>query len=168
MYNTQSLLKKLKIDGLKYTIYEHQALFSVKDSRENRGSIQGSHTKNLFLKNKKNEFFLFSCNEKTEINLKMLSKSLALGNISFAKHDHLYQYLGVKPGSVSPFGLLNDIENKVKFFLDSSLLREIMINFHPLINTSTLSIDIHSFIKFLNSNKKNVNIFDFNNYSLIY
>ena len=167
MYKKNDLLKKLKNDNLNFTIYDHQALFSVKDSREKRGSIKGSHTKNLFLKNKKQDFFLFSCNEKTQIDLKRLSKILLLGNISFAKEDHLYKYLGVEPGSVTPFGLLNDIENKVKFFLDSSLFDEIIVNFHPLINTSTIGINIHSFVKFLNSNKKDVNIFDFNNYTLI-
>jgi len=168
MYTKHDLLEKLKNDGLDYTIYDHEPLFSVADSVKKRGIIEGAHTKNLFLKNKKNEFFLFSCNEKTQIDLKKLSKAASLGNISFAKEEHLYKYLGVSAGSVTPFGILNDLENKVKFFLDNSLLKETRVNFHPLVNTSTLGLDVVNFVNFLNSNKKKVNIFDFNKYALIW
>ena len=71
------------------------------------------------------------------------------------------------PGSVTPFGLLNDMENKVKFYLDSQFLKEDFMNFHPLTNTSTINLKTDDFMNFLSENKKKVNIFDFINYSII-
>jgi Ala-tRNA(Pro) deacylase len=167
MLNKNELLEKLTKSNFKYIIKEHEPLFTVKDSIKNRGQISGGHSKNLFLKNKKNHFFLFSCLEKTKIELKKLSKSLNIGNISFAKETDLYDLLGVLPGSVTPFGLLNDTQKKVTFYLDSGFLSYKTINFHPLRNTETVNMSVSNFIDFLIENKKKVNIFDFNNYSLI-
>src|SRR6056300_1458970 len=103
MYNSSELIELLK----KYKIeaHQHDALFTVEDSRKLRGKIGGAHTKNLFLKNKKNNFFLLSCEEADKIDLKKISKSLELGYISFAKEEYLAKYLKIKPGSVSPFAL---------------------------------------------------------------
>ena len=78
---------------------------------------------------------------------------------------YLY-YLGVKPGAVTPFGLLND-KNKVVFLFDNKFFKNQIVNFHPLTNTSTIGMKINDFINFLVENKKKVNIYDFNNYSLI-
>jgi Ala-tRNA(Pro) deacylase len=167
MLTKENLLNKLKNSGYNFSIYEHEALYSVEDSIGKRGLIHGSHSKNLFLKNKKNQFYLFSCLEEASINLKKLSNSLGLGNISFAKESYLLNYLGVKPGSVTPFGLLNDLDNKVSFYFDSSFLKNKTINFHPLVNTSTINLKTDDFINFLIENNKNVNIFDFNEYSII-
>ena len=108
-----SMLEKYD-NGL--VVNKHEALFTVEDSKKLRGKIKGAHSKNLFLKNKKNNFFLISCEENSEINLKKISKSLNLGNVSFAKKEYLDSYLGIKPGSVSPFALLNDKKNLVSFF----------------------------------------------------
>ena len=163
----KTLLEKLDNFTKKYTLYEHEAYFTVKDSSDKREGIKGAHTKNLFLKNKKNQFFLFSCLEKTEINLKKISKSLKLGNISFANEVYLNKFLGILPGSVTPFALLNDSENIVNFYLDSNILAFENVNFHPLVNTSTVNLDTNDLINFLIENKKKVNIYDFNNYSHI-
>ena len=167
MIRKTELLEKINAKGYIFQIHKHEALFTVEDSIHKRGFIKGAHTKNLFLKNKKNKFFLFSCIENTKIDLKKISKSLSLGNISFAKDQYLYSYLGVLPGSVTPFGLLNDKENEVEFYLDKNFLTEKTVNFHPLVNTLTLSLNLSDFINFLIENKKKVNIFDFDNYSLI-
>jgi Ala-tRNA(Pro) deacylase len=163
----KTLLEKLNSFTNNYTLYEHEAYFTVRDSSVKRGKIKGAHTKNLFLKNKKNHFFLFSCLEKTEINLKKLSKSLTLGNISFANEVHLNKLLGVSPGSVTPFALLNDLENAVNFYLDKNIIKYDSVNFHPLINTSTVNLSTNDLINFLIENKKKVNIYDFDNYSHI-
>ena len=101
------------------------------------------------------------------MDLKKLSKSLVLGNLSFAKEADLKEYLNIAPGSVTPFGLLNDSENKVNFFLDNDLTQNDQVNFHPLENTATITIQIKDFINFLLENKKKVNIFDFKSYALI-
>ena len=167
MLKEDELIKAIQESGYKYKIHKHAPLHTVQDSVKLRGKIEGSHSKNLFLKNKKNQFFLFSCIENTNINIKKITKSLALGNISFANEDYLSLYLGVKPGAVTPFGLLNDIGNKVTFYFDSNFLKNQIVNFHPLTNTSTISMKIKDFINFLIENKKKVNIYDFTNYSLI-
>ena len=103
-----------------------------------------AHTKNLFLKNKKNNFFLFSCDENAKVDLKLFSKSIDAKNLSFANAEYLEQFLGIKPGSVSPFALLNDKDNVVEFYLDEKLFNSEIINFHPLINTTTISIKLQS------------------------
>ena len=167
MLKESELIKAIQESGYSYKIHKHAALHTVQDSVNLRGEIEGSHSKNLFLKNKKNQFYLFSCLENTRIDLKKISKFLKAGNISFANEKYLYEYLGVRPGSVTPFGLLNDKQNCVFFYLDKNFLNEKIVNFHPLINTSTLSLEINDFIKFLTKNNKKVNIFDFNKYSPI-
>jgi len=166
-FDKNNLLVYLNNKNIPYVSHEHSPLFTVKESLEKRGDIDGAHSKNLFLKNKKNQFFLFSCLENTIIDLKKLSKSLQLGNISFAKEDSLYNLLIVNPGSVSPFGLLNDVENKVKFFLDIKFFSYKSVNFHPLINTHTINLNVKDLFNLLLENKKEVNILDFNEYSLI-
>ena len=167
MLEKKELLTKLNKGNYLYKLHRHEPLFTVADSLGKRGKIEGAHSKNLFLKNKQNKFFLFSCLETTKIELKKLSKKLNLGTISFAREEYLKKYLGVLPGSVTPFGLLNDMDQKVEFYLDKAFLSEKIVNFHPLINTSTLSLAVSDLISFLIENKKKVNIFDFNDYTLI-
>ena len=159
MLSKSQLINKLNDSKIKYELTEHEPLYTVKDSVEKRGTIYGSHSKNLFLKNKKNEFFLISCEESEEVDLKKISKELKLGNISFAKEEHLFRLLGIKPGSVSPFALINDIESKVSFFLEKKLHDEKFLNFHPLVNTFTITIETSEFIKFMIENNKKIHIF---------
>ena len=147
-------------------IHNHDPLFTVEDSENLRGEIEGAHTKNLFLKNKKNNFFLFSCVELQKIELKKLSTNLNIGNISFAKEKHLLKLLGVKPGAVTPFGLLNDINNQIEFYFDKNFFLEKTVNFHPLINTATINVQTQEFVNFLVENNKKVNIFNFDTYTL--
>tara|TARA_B110000003_G_scaffold249266_1_gene261499 strand:- start:13 stop:519 length:507 start_codon:yes stop_codon:yes gene_type:complete len=167
MLTSEELLLRLDKSDITYQVYNHPPLHTVEDSIKSRGLIKGAHSKNLFLKNKKNQFFLISCIENRKIDLKKISKSLNLGNTSFAKEEYLLKYLGVKPGSVTPFGLLNDTKGCVEFYLDSQFLENDMVNFHPLLNTSTISLKRDNFVKFLIENNKKVNIFNFTNYSLM-
>ena len=167
MINKEKLIEMLESQKIAYKIYNHIALHSVSDSIKLRGDIPGAHTKNLFLKNKKNNFFLFSCLEKTNIDLKELNKKLSLGNISFAKEKYLEEMLNVRPGAVTPYGLLNDKENKIKFFLDNQILSFEYVNFHPLDNRFTISILTTDFVNFLKKNSIFANIVDFDNYMII-
>ena len=159
MYNSLELIDLLKNKNCKFEIHQHDALFTVEDSKNLRGKIGGAHTKNLFLKNKKDEYFLLTCEETDKIELKKISKSLGFGNISFAKEERLDQYLKIKPGSVSPFALLNDEENKVEFYLERCLYESKYVNFHPLINTLTITIETERFVEFMIENKKKIHIF---------
>ena len=159
MLSSTTLIKLLKNKKFEIKIHHHMPLFTVNDSARLRGSIEGSHTKNLFLKNKKNKFFLISCDENDKVDIKKISKKLNLGNISFAKEEYLVKYLCVKPGSVSPFSLLNDNDNLVTFYLEKKLYESKIINFHPFINTMTITINTNDFIKFMVENNKIINIF---------
>ena len=158
MYNSLELIKLLNKGKYKIEVHQHDALFTVEDSKKLRGKMNGAHSKNLFLKNKKNEFFLLSCEESDKIDLKKISKSLQLGNVSFAKQEYLEQYLKIKPGSVSPFALLND-NGFVNFYLEQTLYESKFVNFHPLINTSTITIETDRFIEFMIENNKKIHIF---------
>ena len=166
MINYEQLVTILRNENFIFNEYNHLPLHSVGDSQNLRGKIDGGHTKNLFLKNKKNELFLFSCHEETMINLKLLKQKLLLGNISFASEDYLTNYLGVKPGAVTPFGLLNDINNKIIFYLDEKLTHYETLNFHPLINTKTININTSHFLIFMKKNKKLVKIINFDTYTI--
>ena len=155
----EQFIKILKRGEYQFETHKHKALFTVEDSKNLRGKIDGAHSKNLFLKNKKNKFFLLSCEEADKIDLKEISKSLKLGNISFAKEEYLDQYLKIKPGSVSPFALLNDESGQVSFYLEQTLYESKFVNFHPLINTLTITIETHKFIEFMIENNKKIHIF---------
>ena len=159
MYNSLELIDLLKNRNYKFEIHQHDALFTVEDSKNLRGKIGGAHTKNLFLKNKKDEYFLLTCEETDKIELKKISKSLGFGNISFAKEERLDQYLKIKPGSVSPFALLNDENHIVNFYLEQTLYESKFVNFHPLINTFTITIETKRFIEFMIENNKIIHIF---------
>ena len=159
MYNSLELIELLKKENYEIKVHQHDALFTVEDSKKLRGEIDGVHSKNLFLKNKKNEFFLLSCEERDNIDLKKISKSLELGNVSFAKQEHLEHHLKVKPGSISPFALLNDSVGLVNFYLEQTLHDSKFVNFHPLINTFTITIKTDRFIEFMIENKKKIHIF---------
>ena len=158
-YNSLELIDLLKNKNCKFEIHQNDALFTVEDSKNLRGKIGGTHTKNLFLKNKKDEYFLLTCEETDKIELKKISKSLGFGNISFAKEERLDQYLKIKPGSVSPFALLNDESRIVNFYLEQTLYESDYVNFHPLINTLTITIETHHFIEFMIENNKKIHIF---------
>ena len=166
MIDKIKLLQLLDNKKINYKIFNHPPLHSVKDSINMRGSIEGAHTKNLFLKNKRDDFFLFSCLENTNIDLKLLKNNLHLGNISFAKANYLKEILHLNPGAVSPFGLLNDDDDRVSFFLDKKLTKYEIINFHPLENTSTISINLNNFLNLMYGYKKLVKFINFDNYEI--
>ena len=159
MYNSSELINLLKKENYNIDVHQHDPLFTVQDSKKLRGKINGAHCKNLFLKNKKNSFFLLTCEEADRIDLKKISKSLKLGNVSFANEGYLDQYLKIKPGSVSPFALLNDNEGNVNFYLEQALYGSRFVNFHPLINTLTITIETDKFIEFMIENNKKIHIF---------
>ncbi len=167
MLTKTDLFELLSVKNLNFQIHEHEPLFTVEDSENLRGEIKGAHTKNLFLKNKKNSFFLLSCDENAVVNLKQFSKSIEAKNLSFANAGYLERFLGIKPGSVSPFALLNDQNNIVEFYLDEKLYNSEIINFHPLINTSTITIKTSEIIKFLLENNKKIHIFSLDSYSIV-
>lgn len=144
------LLKVLDSMDIKVTTVEHPPLFTVKDSQMLRGQIAGGHTKNLFLKDKKNNFFLVTVAEDTRVDLKHLHKQIGGANrLSFGSAEKLMQYLGVLPGCVTAFAVVNDTQGMVKMVIDEALLENDTINCHPLVNTATSSIGRKDLLKFL-------------------
>lgn len=136
-----TLLDVLSELGFETKTVEHPPLFTVEDSVALRGEIAGGHTKNLFLKDKKGNVFLLTAEEDTIIDLKSLHRLLGCATrFSFGKPDLLEELLGVQPGAVTAFGLINDRESRVSFALDRRLLRHDIINCHPLVNDATTSI----------------------------
>lgn len=136
--------------GISVTTKDHPALFTVADSQSLRGEIPGGHTKNLFLKDKKDNFFLVTVDEDAEVDLKQIHHLIgASSRVSFGKPEALLELLGVIPGSVTVFGLINDTERKVKVVLDATLMENAVINAHPLTNEATTTIGRDDMLRFV-------------------
>jgi Ala-tRNA(Pro) deacylase len=130
----------------------HPPLFTVEESRSLRGQIPGGHTKNLFLKDKKDALFLVVALEDAVIELRSLHRLLgASGRFSFGSAELLRTVLGVEPGAVTPFAAINDPGGRVKTVLDAAMMAHATLNYHPLRNTMTTSITRDDLIKFLDA-----------------
>jgi Ala-tRNA(Pro) deacylase len=142
-----ALLDRLDID---HRTVSHPPLFTVEQSRSLRGQIPGGHTKNLFLKDKRDAFYLVVALEHAAIELKGLHRLLgASGRFSFGSAEAMRQLLGVEPGSVTPFAAINDTAGRVTVVLDAAMLDHEVLNYHPLVNTMTTSISRAGLMKFL-------------------
>jgi len=136
--------------GIPVSTIRHPPLFTVADSQALRGEIAGGHTKNLFLKDKKDNFFLVTVGEEAVVDLKQIHHLIgASGKVSFGKPEMLMELLGVVPGAVTVFGVINDIAQKVKLILDEELMTHSLINAHPLTNEATTSIGAADLLKFV-------------------
>jgi Ala-tRNA(Pro) deacylase len=135
--------------GIKTSTIEHPPLFTVEQSRALRGDIPGGHTKNLFLKDKKDAVFLVVAEEDAEIDMKNLHRRIGSGRVSFGRPELLMALLGVTPGAVTPFGVINDVAERVRVILEEGLMRHERLNFHPLDNTATTTIRRDDLIAFL-------------------
>ena len=136
--------------GIAATTVEHAPVFTVEEAQALRGTVPGAHTKNLFLKDRKDRLFLVVAPEDAALELKQLHNLIgASGRLSFGKPDLLMETLGVTPGSVTAFGVINDAGRRVTLVLDASLARSDVINCHPLVNTATTTIATADLMKFL-------------------
>ncbi len=136
--------------GIAHKSARHPPLFTVEESRALRGQIPGAHTKNLFLRDKKGMAFLVVALEDAAVELKSLHRLLgASGRFSFGSAALMRELLGVEPGSVTPFAVINDKLLRVTVVLDAALMAHEMLNFHPLLNTGTTTISRQGLLKFL-------------------
>jgi Ala-tRNA(Pro) deacylase len=136
--------------GIAHKTMTHPPLFTVEQSQALRGSIAGGHTKNLFVKDKKDKVFLLVAPEDAAIELKSMHRLLgASGRFSFGSADLMRELLGVEPGSVTPFGAINDKDARVNVVLDAAMMKHEILNYHPLVNTMTTSIASADLVKFL-------------------
>ena len=136
--------------GIKYEVVEHEPVHTMEDMDRLGLPQKGILCKNLFLRDAKGKrHFLVTCDEKKTVDLKALSRTLGAGNLSFASEERLEKYLGLKQGSVSPFGLMNDADHAVEFFIDKDLTRCKSLGIHPLENTATVFLSYKDLDKFL-------------------
>ncbi|MDG1709182.1 MAG: prolyl-tRNA synthetase associated domain-containing protein [Emcibacteraceae bacterium] len=157
-----TLLDELKI---KTTTFHHPPLFTVEESQGLRGEITGGHCKSLFLKDKKNNFILAIMSEDRRLDMKALFKSglLDVGRLSFASEDKMIDILGIKPGSVTPFSLINVKHKELIVVLDKTMMDHEFLNYHPLHNEATTTIHSDDLIKFIKHFGFNPIMIDFDN-----
>ncbi|KUO61770.1 MAG: DNA-binding protein [Alphaproteobacteria bacterium BRH_c36] len=144
------LFDRLRELGFPTTTIDHPAVFTVAQSEALERDIPGGHTKNLFLKDAKGRLFLIVAKSSTGVDLKALPKTLGCARLSFGKPELMMEVLGITPGSVTAFCLINDPEQRVTVVVDAALMQHDIINCHPLENTATTSIardDLLAFIR---------------------
>lgn len=140
-----AFLDKLEIS---YMIHSHPPFHTVEDSKAHRGELVGVHIKNLYLRDRKKKNFLLVTEEDQKIDLKNLNQKIGCDRLSFGSAERLFEMLGVRPGAVSPFTLINDPNRRVHVVLDKALQTNKQIYAHPLVNDVTLGIDGPSLQRF--------------------
>lgn len=130
---------------------DHAPVFRVGEGREIKAAMPGGHTKNLFLKDAKGQLWLISALGETAIDLKSLHRVIGSARLSFGSAELMAETLGVTPGSVTAFALINDCPRRVRFVLDAALLDHEIVNFHPLSNDATTAVSREGFLAFLNA-----------------
>ena len=149
MMTRDDLLAFLAEHGIEQTTYDHPAVFTVGESGKIKQDIPGAHTKNLFLKDARDQLWLVSAEGHAQIDLKRLHQVIGSARLSFGNARLMEATLGVTPGSVTAFGLVNDVDRRVRFVLDRTLAEADLVNFHPLTNTATTTVSGKGFRKFL-------------------
>jgi Ala-tRNA(Pro) deacylase len=149
MIDRAGLMLFFERNGIAHVTRDHEAVFRASDAEAVKAMVPGAHAKNLFLKDAKDQVWLVSARDDTIIDLKRLPKAIGSARLSFASSDLMAKLLGVTPGSVTPFALINDTDRRVRFVLDIALAEAPILNFHPLINTASTSVTPAELARFL-------------------
>jgi Ala-tRNA(Pro) deacylase len=152
--SSDALLAKLDDWGLSYTLHSHIPLRTVEEAKtvEADLTVPGEaafRTKNLYLRDRKKRNYLVTLEQDREIDLKALGVSLGVGGLSFGSPDRLMQFLGVRPGAVSPLAMINGVGEGVKFFMDGAAQQADTLYIHPLVNDRTLAMPRADFLTFM-------------------
>jgi len=145
------LMNRFQQLGISTETRDHPPVHTVEQAQSLRGSIPGGHCKNLFLKDEKGVLWLIVCLEDADINLKAAPAKIGSKRLSFGKPDLLMEVLGVEPGSVTPFGLINDTGARANVILDEPMMRHQQLNYHPLRNDATTTIAADDLLAFIRS-----------------
>jgi Ala-tRNA(Pro) deacylase len=145
----QDLFARLARLGILTETVEHEAVFTVQQSSKLERTLPGGHTKNLFLKDKKDRLFLVVALSRARIDLKNLHQILGSDRLSFGRPELLLEVLGVPAGSVTPFALINDTHQRLTVILDADMMRQERLNYHPLENTATTNIAGEDLLRFI-------------------
>lgn len=144
------ILDHLDAMGITVVTTQHEAAFTVEQSKQITGGIPGAHTKNLFVKDKKGRLFLVVAEHERSIDLKRLHEAIgASGRLSFCNAEQLMAHLGITPGSVTALSVINDKDGLVTVVFDAGLMHESLINCHPLTNTATTTLPREGLLAFL-------------------
>jgi Ala-tRNA(Pro) deacylase len=156
-----NLFEKLDALGILHETREHPPIFTVEQSKGFKADWPGGHTKNLFLKDKAGQFVLICALGHTSVRLNKLHKILETKRLSFGAEDALWEHLGVRPGSVTLFSILNDTEGKVRLVLDKALFGPERVWFHPLRNTASTAIASKDILRFCEAADHSPAVIDF-------
>jgi len=151
MTTRADLFAFLDTHGIAHRTLDHPAVFTVGEGDAFKAGLPGGHTKNLFLKDSKGQLWLISALGHTTIDLKRLHTVIGSGRLSFGSPDLMLETLGVTPGSVTAFGLIHDVDRRVRFVLDAGLAAADPVNFHPLTNTATTAVSQAGLRRFLSA-----------------
>jgi Ala-tRNA(Pro) deacylase len=155
------VFKALDDLSIRYESYEHPAVFNSEDADVHWRPLGGTPVKNLFLRNKKGDrHYLVVAEHRKPVDLQALVKKLGDDRLSFGSPERLQRHLGLTPGSVSPFGLINDPAHAVRVVIDADLRDASSVAFHPNVNTATLRITSADFLRFLESTGHHVRFVD--------
>ncbi|HRC26355.1 MAG TPA: prolyl-tRNA synthetase associated domain-containing protein [Alphaproteobacteria bacterium] len=145
----EALLALLEEVGISYSMHPHPPIFPVAEGESFKAAIPGLHCRNLFLKDKKDALFLVVCANETAVDLKALPGQLGSARLSFGSPERLWAHLGVRPGSVCPFALINDHNQRVVPVLDRYMMRADRVVYHPLINDKSIGLTPADLLRFL-------------------
>lgn len=148
-HSPEDVFEFLEKAGIALTTVSHPPTRTVRESAAIDRELPGGHTKNLFLKDAKGALFLITAHAETQIDLKQVQRRLGCARLSFGKAELLFDVLGVYPGAVTPFALINDSAHRVMFVLDKRLTTFDSLNCHPLHNSATTNIAREDFLRFL-------------------
>ncbi|HVO35981.1 MAG TPA: prolyl-tRNA synthetase associated domain-containing protein [Gemmatimonadales bacterium] len=157
---SDGLLARLGELGISVRTVEHPPVFTVDEARRYRGDLPGTHTKSLFLRDKKGAMWMVVCLENRALDLKDLAGRLGAKHLSFGSPERLLRHLGVIPGAVSPFAVINDAERVVQVVLDREVLARDPVNLHPLDNAKTTAISAADLLRFLEAEGHTARIID--------
>ena len=143
------LFARFKALGLETTTRDHAPVYTVEEAQALRGEIPGGHCKNLFLKDDKGNIWLIVCLEEAQVDLKAAPARIGSRRLSFGRPELLMEVLGVEPGSVTPFGLINDTGQRVNVVLDAAMMAHERLNYHPLQNNATTTIGATDLVTFI-------------------
>lgn len=143
------LLDRLAGMGIVTTTIEHPAVFTVAESGDVHAALPGAHTKNLFLKDENGTLLLVIAKTSTKVDMKRLAKDAGTKRLSFGKPELLLDVLGMTPGSVNAFAIVNDTDKRVRVILDQELLTHDSVNCHPMENTATTNIALPDLLRFI-------------------
>ena len=145
----KNLFDQFAVLGIETTTVRHSPMFTVKDGEKELVDIPGGHCKTLFLKDKNQNLWLVVMLGKIRLDMKSLQKKLGSSRLSFAKPDLMWEVLGVEPGAVTPFVILNESARNIKVVLDKKMMKEKLLNYHPLRNDATTTISASDLLKFI-------------------